>query len=777
MSWYARIATVFGGTFRRKRLETEMDAELRFHITSFTGDLVRSGITLEEAERRARVEFGQLEPLKEECRQARGLRLWDETVQDLRYAGRMLSKSPGFAITAILTLAVGIGANTAIFSTVNTFVLKPLPYANPEQLVSIASTDAKGRWVENLSAADLNDWRTAPGAFEYLCGWQNPIFTLERGDAPERIPGARVNWDFFRMLGVAPQSGRSFLAEEDQPGAAPVAIVSHELWQSHFGSEAGLIGQTILLNGKQTTVVGILPPGFHLPLMGTAGIWTPLALSEAERANRKNHNLRVIARVKPGLSLGSAFGYLRTLNQRLAKSYPDSNSGRTVQMLSLSDEIGKEGARDQTLIVFGLVSCVLLIACFNVANLIVGRAAGRQKEMAVRLAIGAGRSRLLRQLLAENLLLFITAAALSALFAIRGVEWIANSIPPNIRGYLPNSGVVRVDLPTLLYTVGIALFTGILFGFAPAFHCWRIDVNHALKQTTALLSGGKGTSSLKNALIVFETSLALVVLIAAGLLIKGLVRMYGSDPGLNAHGLVTGQIVLSDPKYADPKQSKAFVNTVLEQLQGTPGISAVAAGTSVPFSGNSSVARYAIAGRPAPAPADLPLMLLDVVTPNYLSTMGVQLLRGRGLNEQDRSDGPAVAVINQTMAQRHWPGQDPIGQGILWNNLSRTLTVAGVVKDTAGYGETDTPQPHVYLPYAQLPQRGLFLIARTDSTVLDIAAVFQRALRSADKGQAVFRVETMEQLMTEQRAGKSSEFVSRLEPPVKICWPSWLDRA
>jgi putative ABC transport system permease protein len=606
--------------------------------------------------------------------------------------------------------------------------------------------------VESASAADLYDWRATPGTFEYICGWLTPIFTLQRGDTPERILGARVNWEFFRMLGVTLQSGRSFLPQEDRPGASPVAVVSNELWRTRFGADPGLIGQTILIDGKQATVVGILPAGFHLPLMGAANLWMPLALSEAQLGNRGSHYLRVIARVRSGITLAKASGYLNTVARRLEESYPASNTGRIIQMVSLKDEIGKEGAKDQTLIVFGLVGCVLLIACFNVANLIVGRAAGRQREMAVRLAIGAGRSRLLRQLLTENLLLFVMAAALSVLFAMRGVQWIVAAIPPEIRGYLPNSGVLRVDSTALLYTLGIALVTGILFGFAPAFHCWRIDVNNALKEATGRLSSGKGTSNLKNALIVFETSLALVVLVAAGLLMKGLVRMYGSDPGLNPKGLVTARVVLPVPEYADSKRSLAFVNTVLQQLRTTPGVDAVAAGTTVPFSGSSSDARYAIAGRPVPAANDLPLMLIDIVTPEYLSTIGIQLLRGRGLTEQDSADAPAVAVINQTMAQRHWPGENPVGQHILWSNLSRTLTVVGVVKDSMGYGDTDTPQPHAYLAYSQLPQRGLFLMVRTGSALLDAAPIFQRAVRAADKGQAVFRVQTMEQLMTEQRA-------------------------
>jgi predicted permease len=394
-----------------------------------------------------------------------------------------------------------------------------------------------------------------------------------------------------------------------------------------------------------------------------------------------------------------------------------------------------------------------LLACSNVANLVVGRAVGRQKEMAVRLAIGAGRGRLLRQLLTENVVLFLMAAALSVLFAIWGVRWIAQAIPPEVRGYLPNSAVLRVDAPTLLYTLGIALVTGLLFGLAPAIHCGRLDVNHVLKENTARLSAGGATSLFKNCLIVFETSLALVVLVAAGLLVKGLVRMYARDPGFNPNGLVTARVVLSDPKYADPKRSEAFKKDVLEQLRTLPGIRSAALGNYIPYGGNNGSAAYAIDGLPIPAPADRPFMLIDTVSPDYFTAMGIPLIRGRAFSEQDRADSLPVGIINQAMARRQWPHEDPVGQRIRWSaNLDRIVTVVGIVKDTAGQDDTDRPYPQVYFPYQQSPTQAMTFVIRSNSALEDTASSTRRAIRAVDSGQAVLRTETMQELMVERRA-------------------------
>ncbi len=765
MSWLAKVRTVMDGVFRRKQMEQDMDAELRFHVAKYTDDLIRSGIPGEQAERQARIEFGHLEPLKEECRQSRGLRLLDETMQDLRYAGRMLRKSPGFAAIAVLTLALGIGANTAIFSVVNAWILKPLPYANPDQLAVIWSADTKGRWIGNNSPADLVDWRIEKkDIFEEICGWITPAVTLQLGDEPEQLVAARVSPDFFRMLGVAPQRGRGFLTQEDQPGAPRVAVLSHELWQNRFGADPALIGKTIQIDGAGVSVIGIMPDGFHVPLMGPVKLWMPLTLGD----DRRVRYVPVITRLKPGVSLARASEYLKTVAHRLADSHPATNAGRTVQLRTLRDEIGRQGGNQQALIVFWLVGCVLLLACSNVANLVVGRAVSRQKEIAVRLAIGAGRGRLLRQLLTENLMLFLMAAALSVLFATGGVRWIAQAIPPELRGYLPNSAVLRVDAPTLLYTLAIALAAGLLFGLAPAIHCGSIDVNYVLKENTARLSAGRGNALFKNCLIVFETSLALVVLVAAGLLVKGLVRMYTADLGFDPNGLVVARLVLSDSKYTDPKRVEAFTKSALEQIRMVPGIRAAGMANILPFSGDDAATVFAEEGRPAPLPADRPFMMMTTVSPDYFSTMRIPLIRGRMLTEQDREDSLAVGLINQAMARRYFPGEDPVGKRIRWSaSQDRILTIVGVVKDTAGQSESDQRFPLVYFPYQQSPIRGLTFVVRTDSALLDTASGIRRAIQAVDKGQAVWGIRTMQDLMANRRApytivGQVSSFFAAL---------------
>jgi putative ABC transport system permease protein len=750
MSVLARVRCILEGALRRGRMEREMEQELRFHVAKYTEDLVRRGVPEDEAARRARVEFGHLQPLKEECREARGLRLWDELVQDLRYAGRVLRSSPGFALVAVFTLALGIGANTAIFSVVNAWVLKPLPYANPDRLVAIWSADVKGRWVGSTSAGDLEDWRKEKkDVFEDICGWWTPAFTLQQGDDPEQVSGARVNVEFFRMLGAVPQLGRGFLEQESQPGAPRVVVLSHELWMNRLGGDPALVGKTIQIDGAAVTVVGIMPDSFHVPLMGPVRLWVPAIPSD----ERRNRNARIIARLKPGISLARATEHLKAIEKRLGDVHPDTNAARTVIVRLLRDEMAREGGNEQALIAFWLVGCVLLLACANVANLVVGRSLSRQKEMAVRLAIGAGRGRLLRQLLTENLAMFLTAALLSVAFAVWGVRWIAEAIPADVRGWLPNYGNLHVDTATLCYTLGIGLVTGLLFGLAPAFHCWRLDVNTVIKENAARHSGSSAGSRVKNCLIVFETSLALVVLVAAGLLAKGLVKMYARDLGFKPDGLITARMVLSDSRYSDPKRIDEFKNAVLEQARTLPGVRAAAIDTFPPYGGDTSAVPYAIDGRPLPGPADRPFAFVDIVSPDYFETMGIPVMRGRAFTDRDRADSPPVVVINQTMAQRNWPNQDPLGQrtrrGI---NANTIATVVGVVGDTSGQDDLDTRHPQIYFPCHQSPSQNFALILRTSGGSPDVATGIRRAVNSADKSQAVLRIESMEQLMIGRRA-------------------------
>jgi predicted permease len=578
-----------------------MHDEMEFHMAAYAEDLVRAGVAPAEARRRARAEFGSAASMREECREAIGLRWLDEAAQDLAYAARMLRRNPGFAAVAILTLAIGIGLNSACFTVVDAWVLRPLPFAHSERLAAIWSADAKRGGLLSVAAADLEDWRQNTPSFEAICGFTIPLMTLLRGDAAVQLTGVRVSAEFFRMLGVTPQLGRIFLEKEDRSDAPRVAIVSDGLWRDAFAGDPDLVGRTVTLDGRLATIVGILPASFHLPLTGRAAIWMPLALSDAERADRGTRWLSVIGRLRPGVRLAQAADILKTSAARLEQEHPATNAGRTVTVTTLTQEIGRKTGREPALYCFGLVGCVLLLACANVANLTVGRALGREREMSIRLAIGAGRGRLLRQLLTENLVLYLAAAVLSVGFAEWGTRWIQNSLSYEIRGNLPNFGVLRVNGTVLLYTLGIAVAAGLIFGFAPAARLGR--------------PGASRRSRLTGALVVFEMALALIIVVAAGLMAKGMTRMYAVNPGFQPEGLVTARLVLADAKYADPARAERFFESVLQRVTASPGVQAAAAAQFVPYQGNYRSIPYLVEGVPDAQRADRAMAIANVVTP------------------------------------------------------------------------------------------------------------------------------------------------------------------
>jgi putative ABC transport system permease protein len=745
MSILSRLESIWRGAFHRTGAESEIDEEMRDHLARYTEDLVRSGLDPAEAARRARVEFGQAAPLKDECRDARGWRFLDETAQDLRYAVRMFRKSPGFAAVAVLTLALGIGANTAIFTIIDEWVLKALPYPNSNRLVAIFTTDAKRKSTGQTSPGDFYDWQRTSEAFEEFCGWNTPLVNLTGVGEPEQLSGSRVTHNFFPMLGAKIELGRAFTAQDDQPGAERVAILSHEFWQMRFGGDPSAVGRVVYLDGSRTIVVGVLAPEFHLPLTGNPVVWIPIAFSAQDRADRRFRPLNVIARLQPGLTIEGAAAQLRTTAASLAASHPDTNANRSVQIRTLRSELSPPGTNNAALMVFGMVGCVLLIACFNVANLVVGRAIGRQREMAVRLGIGAGRMRLMRQLLTENLVLFLAAGAVSVLFAMWGVRWIANAIPADVRPYLLFSGRLVVDTSVLLYTFAVAVVAGTVFGFAPAVRCWRVDVNHGLKEGAAL--SGTGGSRLKSVLVVGEIALSMVVLVASGLLMRGLVRMYTTSPGFDASNVSMGAVVLSDSRYSDPARVAGFFADVLRRLETAPGVHASAAVTLVPYAGSETIARY----ETAESSQAVKTVRFNVVGGDFAGTLRLPLLRGRIFNQQDRKESLAVGIVNLAFAEREWPGADPIGKRVRYGSqLGREFTVVGVVQNTLGQNEDDHIVREVYLPYTQSPSRFMNLLVRSESG--NAAAVIRQAVRAVDPSQAVAQVFTMTQLMTKQRA-------------------------
>jgi putative ABC transport system permease protein len=744
MSLRTRFRVLFEGIFRRDRMENCMEDELRFHRERYAADLVRTGTPPRDAELQARREFGAIEPLKEECRQARGLRLLDETVQDLRYALRTFRKSPGFTAAAILTLAIGIGANTAIFTLVDRWLLRPLPYPDPDRLTVVYTLDTKTGEAGSTSSADLLDWRSNSGSFETICAWNHVAVTITGGAEAEAVSGVSASADFLSMFGVQIQLGRSLTAQDEASGAPRVAVISAGLWRRRFGASPDAVGKTLQLDGAPVTVVGVLPADFHLPLMGNTDVWMTPTWTEAQRAERRERHWNVIARIRPTVSLRQARESLRAASTSIAAAHPDTNRYRGIELRTLREEVGKMAGNEPLLGVFGLVGCVLLIACFNVANLQLGRSISRQKEIAVRLGIGAGRGRLTRQLVTENIALFLAGAIASVFVAIGFTRWLADAIPPIVRQYLPHRADLSVDSRALLYTLLVGSVTGLVFGLAPALECRSFDINRSLKEGAARAFGGR----IRNGLIIAEIALAMLVLVSAGLLVKGIVRMHVGALGFDPRGVTTATIFTTN--YSPAKSRVAFYEDVVKRLAATPGIESAAAATQVPYFDADDSFRYRILGAPAAATR---VAYFSVTSPTYFRTFRIPLLRGRTFSEADRVDEPFVAVINQTMANLEWPGRNPVGERFaLGPDFKRVFTVAGVAGDTRGQNGLDNATPQIYASQWQFQAPGMTILARSQSPDRSVAAEIRRAVNASDPSQAVAVAMTMDQVMTAQRS-------------------------
>ncbi|HLJ45371.1 MAG TPA: ABC transporter permease [Bryobacteraceae bacterium] len=751
MSLLSRCASLWRGIFRRGGVESDMEVEMRFHMAAYVDDQVRAGVPREQAERRARVEFGSVQGVKENCREARGLRLFDELRQDLRYAARMLKKTPGFTLVSVLTLAVGIGANTSIFSLVDTFVLRPLPFPDPGRLIVVSNMDTKrGGIMQSVSPADITDWSERHNIIDGITGWTSTSFALAGATQAEAFDGALVNSNFFHILGVSPGLGRDFTSADDVAGAAPVALISDTLWRNRFAADRSIAGRSIMLDDRAVTIIGVIPPNFHVPLLGRADIWMPLSLSEAARHNRAGRWLRTIGRVQPGVSVATARAYLVSVSRRLAQAYPETNTNRGAFVRTLRDQIADETQSNAVLLMFGIVGCVLLIACTNVANLMITRATNRQREMAIRLAIGAGRFRLMRQVLTENVLLFLLGGGLSVLFAVYGVKWLGHLIPSDVRVFLPNEGQFSIDTPVLFYTFAIAMIAGLIFGFAPAFNCARGRVGHSLKETGSKASANMGSARLRKSLVVFELALAVIVLVASGLLIKSILRIYTVDPGFQTGNLLTARILLPRARYKPKGRAQAFYADVLGRIRRLPQVKAAEAGLYIPFDSNNSTPNYMVEGRPASRPGESPYTEFTVVTPGYHAAMGIPLITGRYLSERDGPDSQHVVVINRTMAEKEWPDADPIGKRIqvTAGPGGDWLTIVGVVGNVKLDTLMERPEPQVYLPNAQFNGLSMYLVVRTQGKPDDVFGAVQTAVSEVDRGQPLHDVATMEKRLS-----------------------------
>jgi putative ABC transport system permease protein len=674
----------------------------------------------------------------------------DTLLQDLRYAARTLVERPGFAVVSALTIALGVGGTTAMFGVVDAVLLRPLPYAEPDRLVMLWTRTPGGPQAA-ASWPEFVDWREQNHSFADMAVWRGQSVNLTGGAEPERVVGAFVNDRFFPLLGARPALGRTFTAEETEPATArPVAVLGHGLWQRRFGSDPGILGRSLVLNGVSHTVVGVLGPEFDggdAPASGWfMGCDVFLPISYFPNKNglaRGETEILVLGRLRPGVDKGQARTDMSLVARRLEQAYPDTHAGRGVEIVPLHEQI-VGSFKPALLVLLGAVGLVLLIACANVANLLLARTSRRRRELAVRAALGAGRTRLLRQLLTESAVLALLGGALGLLVGHWGLALLMSLAPA---GVLPSS--LTFDGRVMAFALVLTAATGLCFGLVPAVQASRADLDGILKEAGR---GGSGSAGhrFRDALVVAEVTLALVLLVGAGLLLRSAVALQRAELGFRPDHVLTAEFRLPAAKYSEPRVIAAFFRQALERLRAVPGIQSAALVRAVPFSGNGGSTTFLVEGQPEPPKGREPAAQLNIVSPDYFRTMGIRQLAGRDFDEHDTADAPTVAVVNDTMARQLWPGMDPIGRRLRLREAG-WATVVGVVGDVRHSGPSEPPPPQIYTTHEQDARIFACVVARTAGDPTAMAAPMRAALWSVDKDQPVWKVRAMEQLVTGSR--------------------------
>ena len=653
-------------------------------------------------------------------------------VQDVRYAFRMLAKSPGFTAVAVLTLALGIGANTAIFSVVNVAMFHALPYRAPEQLVHLWETRPAHEFVQmEASRPNFLEWQASNHVFSGLAGYTGMDFAMTGRGTPQRIYAARVTANFFDVLGVQPLLGRAFGGDEDRSGGERIVMLSYGIWQNRFGGDPKLLGQALTLNGQPYTVVGILPREFQFAKRGNAEVWVPLNPSPDEASRRTFHWVNVIGRLRPGVTVQQAQSEMTRLSQRLAEQYPDANTGGDAHVLSLRDEI--VGPIQPVLFaLLAAVGLVLLIACVNVANLLLARAKARQKEIAVRLALGATRWRLLRQVLTESVILALCGGTLGLLWARWGVALIIASIPEQILAFIPYLRGLSLNLGVLEFTLALSFLTGIIFGLVPALQGSQLNLQDALKEGSRG-AGGAAHQRVRNVLVVSEIALSLVLLAGAGLLIKSLVRLLDVNPGFETQNLLAMPVSAPPTRYSDQQRNTSFLRQLLDRTQTVAGVRGAAVIDTMPLNGGGTTG-FAVEGRPSPAPGQAPEANTRDVSPNYFSVMGIPLLHGRFFTDQDKPGGPVVLIINKTLADKLFLGEDAVGHRFIFNFGPQPIVaeIVGVVGDEQLGSLDKALTPVLYSSSIQSNDTDFTLLVRTAADPASVTAAVRSEIANID---------------------------------------------
>ncbi len=730
---------------RRGKVEREMDAEMRFHLEMEAAENLRRGMGEDEARRAALRSFGGVEQTKEAYRDIVRFRCLEDLWQDLRYGARMLLKNPGFTLVAVLTLALGIGANTAIFSVVNAVLLRPLPYANPDRLVA-ASPYRNATDGYTVLSPDFLNWRAQSQSFERIAAYTSGTADLTGSGEPERLTAGLVSAELFSTLGVTPALGRGFTAAEDQPNGAPVVILSHGLWQRRFGGDPQLIGRAITLDGQSRTVIGVTPPGFQFP--AELDVWLPLAL-DTNGSGKRMVFVNVVGRLKPGMTPEAARSDLTAILRRMSPSFPNNNSDVQVRVIKLHERLVGDAQRALSAL-FGAVAFVLLIACANVANLLLARASARRKEMAIRAAVGAGRLRLVRQLLAESLLLSLVGGAAGLLLATWGVKLLVRMNPDGV-ARLPES---NVDGRVMVFNCVVAVLTGLLAGVFPALQASKTDVNETLKAQSAMRPNGGGARRTLPSLMIAEIALSLVLAVGAGLMVKSFMRLLAVPKGFNPEGVLT--LVLSPGRAKYPPgspQLRAYYEEALASAQAMPGVKSASLTSFLPLAGRTfRKMGFQIEGR-GPIEGEFEV---NCISPDHFGTMGLEMRSGRPITDQDGAGAPQVTVINETFARRFFPGENPIGRRLLFGQTPKTIV--GVAGDTRQFGLDQEVEPEIYTSFLQDGSYAMRLVVRAASGqssgagLAGLAVAIRNQIRDLEPNEPVNQVISMDRRLSDSVA-------------------------
>jgi predicted permease len=725
------LATKLRGLFGDRRANQVLDDEIETHLRLLTERYVRQGMTGAEAAWAARRQFGNVTLLKETSREMRGFRLIETLFQDLKYGLRMLRKNPSFTFVAVLTLALGIGANTAIFSVVNAVLLRSLPYREPDRLVLVSHYQPIGE-IDEATGADFLDWRDQAKSFEQIAAYDFNTADLTGSGEPERLNAGMISANLFATLAVAPALGRAFTKEEDTYGGAPVVILSDGLWRRRLGGDPQVIGRSITLGGQSRTVVGIMPGGFRFS--EEADLWLPLALNAAQELSRQQGNvlLSVLARLKPDVTPEAAGADLSAILERQREAFPHKYSGVQIRVIGLGESL-VGNVRLALMVMFGAVALVLLIACANVANLLLARSAARQKEMAIRAAVGAGRLRLVRQLLTESLLLSLLGGG-AGLFA---AKWDVKLLVAMSPGGIARIEETSVDGRVLGFTCLVVLLTGLIAGAFPAMQASKTDVNETLKAQSGARLGQGGAHRTLSALMIAELALALVLLAGSGLMTKSFLRLMAVPKGFDADGVLTLTMKPSYSRYSrGGPQRGAYFQESLDRVRRLPGVQSASLASSLPFAGPAlRMQGIQIEGRPPFEPETEPIVDLNFISPEYFQTMSMPMRDGRPFTSQDGAETPQVVIINETLARRLFPNENPIGHRLLMGKPPRTIV--GVIGDTCNRGLDREVSPEIFAPQAQNPNFGSNLVVRAASDQNNPAGLSSLAAAIRNQAQAI----------------------------------------